>query len=307
MNKNKTYLLGGVLLVLVVVAYFLTADRGPVTTSGDKLNKEKEFFVVDSANVDKIEIVTNKGKIVLVKAGGVWKQSEPVDYPVTANFVPAAVENLKNFTLSSIVSTNPTRLDTYGFNDTNKAAVTVFEKGQNKGTFIMGNSGIGASQTYIKRPDNNVVFLADNLLRLNFVKENLDAFRDKFIMSIPTGSIKSIDFSLPGESYRILKDSVNRFSIGSDTIAFTNMEGYLNLLQNMNTQDFYAGSLDTVKNFTASIKVDADKPYELNFLKVNAEVPYYLLRTTNKNQIFKFDEALANSFLKRKAEFLAKQ
>jgi len=307
MNKNKTYLLGGLLVVLVVVAYFLTADTGTKTETESIPAKEKEFFTLDSANVDRLEIVTSKGKIVLVKTAGTWRQTEPVDYPVTSTFVPPAVGDLKNFKLSSIVSVNPAKFESYGFHDTNKVTVTVFEKGAPKGTIVIGNAGIGASQSYVKRADKNAVYLADNLLRLNFVKEDIDGFRDKQIVAVPTAMLKTIDFSYPDESFTITKDSLNRFTIGSDSIQYSNMEGYLNLLANMNTQGFAAmGSLDSVKKFTAVIKITADKVYELDLLKVDGAAPYYLMRVAGKPAVFRFDENLAKSFMKTKNSFLGK-
>lgn len=306
MNKNKTYLLGAVLVVLVIAAYFLTSDRGTKTETEKTPPKEKEFFAVDSASVDKLIIERKYGRIVLQKIAGAWRQTEPVDYPVTASFVPPAVENLKNFTLSTTVSTNPSKADSYGFNDTNKTTVTVFEKGVEKGVIVIGNAGTGASQTFIKRPDKNSIYLAENFLRMNFVKDNIDDWRDKLIISIPSGSVKSIDFSGSDESFKITKDSTNKYFIGKDTIQSSTIEGYLNLLQNMNTQGFSSASLDTVKKFTSVIKVDADKPYEFDVLKVNAEPPYYLMRVAGLKQVFKFDEALAKMILKPRKDFTGK-
>jgi hypothetical protein len=306
MNKNKTYLLGAVLVVLVIAAYFLTTDRGVKTETEKTPEKEKEFFAIDSANVDKIEIVRKNQKLVLQKIAGSWRQTEPVDYPVTASFVPPAVGDLKNFTLSTTVSTNPSKADVYGFNDSSKTTVTVYEKGIQKGVLVIGNAGQGASQTFIKRPDKNAIYLAENFLRMNFVKDNIDDWRDKLIVSIPSGSVKSIDFSYPGESFKITRDSLNRFMLGKDSIQFSNMEGYLNLLMNMNTQGFSSANLDTVKKFTGVIKIDADKSYELDFLKVNEEPPYYLMRVAGNKQTFKFDEALAKMMLKSRNEFVGK-
>lgn len=306
MNKNKTYLLGAVLVVLVIAAYFLTADRGVKTETEKTPEKEKEFFAVDSANVDKIEIVRRNQKLVLQKIGGVWKQTEPVEYLVNATFVPLAVGDLKNFVLSTTVSTNPSKLDVYGFNDTNKATVTVFEKGVEKGVIVLGNAGVGAAQTFIKRPDKNAVYLAESFLRMNFIRDDIDDWRDKLILSVPSGTVKSIEFIYANESFKITKDSANNFFIGKDSLQFGNVEGYLNLIQNMNTQGFSDVSLDTLKKFSGVIKIEADQPYELSVIKVDAEPVYYLMKVSGIKQVFKFDEALAKMILKTRNEFLGK-
>ncbi len=307
MNKNNTYILLAVFVVLGIAAYFLTSDRGTKTETEKTPEKETEFFAVDSASVDKIEILRKNQKIVLTKVGGTWRQTEPVDYLSTAGFVPALISNLRNFTLSTTVSTNPSKLDVYGFNDSNKASVTVFEKGVQKGVIVIGNAGQGAAQTFIKRPDKNSVYLAENFLRMNFIKDNPDDWKDKLIVSIPSGLIKSIEFNYPGLVFTITKDSTGGFFIGKDSIQFSTIEGFLNLLQNMNTQGFSDASLDTVKNFTGTIKVSADKMYQFDLLKVDAQPVYYLMRVSGIKQVFKFDEALAKMYLKSREDFIPKK
>jgi hypothetical protein len=141
---------------------------------------------------------------------------------------------------------------------------------------------------------------------MNFVRDNIDDWRDKLIISIPSGTVKSIDFTYPDASFKITRDTANRFFIGKDSIQFSNMEGYLNLLQNMNTQGFSPASLDTVKKFTSTIKVDADKQYQFDLLKVNDTTPYYLMRVSGLKQVFKFDEALAKMILKPRSDFIGK-
>ena len=54
MKSNKTYLYLAIFAALLVVAYFLTSERGEKTASYDL--KEKKLFELDSARVDKIEI-----------------------------------------------------------------------------------------------------------------------------------------------------------------------------------------------------------------------------------------------------------
>lgn len=44
MNRNKTYLLGAVLVVLVIAAYFLTTDRGTKTETEKTPEKGKRIF-----------------------------------------------------------------------------------------------------------------------------------------------------------------------------------------------------------------------------------------------------------------------
>ena len=86
--KSKTFLYLGILVVLLVAAYFLTTDRGEKTASY-KLTENK-LFEVDSAKVDKIEIKNKDGDVVLEKCTGEWRVTEPYNYKT----ITVLVENI---------------------------------------------------------------------------------------------------------------------------------------------------------------------------------------------------------------------
>lgn len=305
-NNNKTLLLAAAFILLIVIAYFATADKGQKTTSDKSESKEKVFFTVDSASVDKIEIATKKGNITLAKDGGEWKQTAPINYKVQPTFVPLMVADLKNFKVDSKVSSNPEKKDNYGFNDSSRTVVTIYEKGNKKGTLEIGSNAPGSNFVFMKKPDDNNVYLVDGIIRSNIVKEDLSEWRDKQIISIPVAEINSIDITMPSESFKITKDSVSKFYIGKDTIPSTVITGYLNLLSNMNTQGFYDKPLDPAAKVTSSLKVDRSggKVSEISFLKLDSNPGKYLIRTNFTPQIFEIDDALYTNMIKTKASFL---
>ena len=91
--------------------------------------------------------------------------------------------------LESIVSTNPSNKDTYGFNDYDVAQVTVYESGTEKGKFLLGKSSTGTS-SYIKKFDSDNIYIADELDRNDLIKPDLNDWRDKNIVSIPKEAVK---------------------------------------------------------------------------------------------------------------------
>lgn len=303
MNKNKNIILGIVLLVLIVIAYFLTTERGEKTAS---YKMEEKLFSIDSALVDKLEIEQNGKKVVLVKSGANWQLTEPVNYPAYQSFVANALSSLKNHKLASKVSDNPSNKDRFGFNDTNYTKVTVYQGGNLITQFLVGNSASGPSQTYIKKIDNNEVFLADEFLWNNIVKQDMSEWRDKLIISIPSGSINYMKFESKFGNYTVTRDTSGNYFIGKDSCKKTAVEGILNLLQNFNTQGF----LDTVisdrkYDFVAEIGWGNNKTF-INAFKYGTEEnnPKYLMTVSNTSQIFVVDENFLKNLFKPKKDLL---
>ena len=304
MKANKTYILAVIFIVLAVIAYFLTTDRGERTAT---YKLDKQLFVVDSASIDKLEIEQKGIKITLVKAGVEWRIIQPVDYTAYQQFVSIALSDLKKYKLESKVSDNPNNKDRFGFNDTNLVKVTVYQGGNPVGIILVGNSASGPGQTFIKKPEGNDIFLASDFLRSNFVKENmLSEWRDKLIFSIPKGNVKSIEFVSGSENYKIEADSTGRYFSGKDSANSQVVEGILNMLQNFNTQSFKDTVLNENVKFDYKVKINADRIYSLEFLKIGEGSPLkYILKVSDKKQLFEVDENFLKMIFKGKKELIA--
>ena len=303
MKSNKTYILAAVFVLLAILAYFLTAERGE-KTSTYKLS-EKQFFKTDSATIDKLILEKNGKKVTIGKVGPEWKVMEPADYPVLKQFIGPVLSDLKNYKLESKVSDNPANKDKFGFNDTNVAKLTVFQGGNQIGIMLIGGISTGASQTFVKRPDSDDIFLASGFLRSNFVKENfVNDWRDKLIVSIPKGSIKSVEFISSTENYKIFIDSTGKYISGRDSVKTEVFDGVLNMFQNLNTQN-YIDSAYNVSKFDQTIRINADKLYELNFLKLGTEAnSKYLLKVSDMKQLFEVDENYLKIAFKPKKDII---
>jgi hypothetical protein len=304
--KNKNLIiLGAVFIVLIVIAYFLTSERGEKTTS---YKLDKKIFVVDSSKVDKIEILLKGKKVTFSKTGSEWVISEPFNYKAQQPLVLSMVSDLKNFNLESIVSKNMNNQDKFGFIDTAQAQVTVYESGQNKGSFLIGGQGPGFDQSYIKKIGGNEIYLANKLTKTNFYKDNINDWRDKAITSVPKEQVNSIEFNSAGESFTILKDTVNsKYKIGADSVNSTVIDGVLNYIQNLNAQTFKDTTLADDTKYTDKVKVNwGSQTTIFNYLKVETTPVKYLLKISGINQVFEFDENTVKNLLKTRKEFTGK-
>lgn len=300
--KSKTYLYLLILIVLAVAAYFLTTDKGEKTSSYKFT--QKKLFELDSAKVDKVEIKNVSGDVVISKASGTWMIEQPFQYKTVSANIENLVSNLKNLELESIVSTNPANKDTYGFKDPQLAEVTVYEGGVQKGKFLMGST-TASNSNYIKTLDSDIIYLANNIDRYNFVKENINDWRDKNIFTIPKEAVKSVEYIYGGEKYTIKADSTGKYSIGTDTVG-TAFDGILNLLQNFQTTSFKDTTLSDQTSFDEKVIIDWGPKTEINFLKTNTSPPKYLVQVAGDKQIYEMDENYAKNLLKTKKEILGR-
>ncbi|MCE1165982.1 MAG: DUF4340 domain-containing protein [Bacteroidetes bacterium] len=304
-NQKNIYILTGVFVVLVVIAYLLTAERGTKTTTS-KL--DEKIFVIDSASVDKLEIERNGARVVLQKMGGKWNLTAPVNYSATDKFVNDAIWTLKNYKISSKVSENPSNRDKFGFSDTNFTKVSVYQNGNSAGQFIIGNAGPGNAQAYLKKVDGSEIYLADDFVWNYLVKTDLTDWRDKVILSVPKGAIKSIDFITKDENYSVIVDSLGKFFIGKDTVSAAALDGVLNLLQNYSTQGFKDTVLTGAGSPNYYMRINTGPVTELKFYRYmdTESSKRCLLQVTGNTQIFEMDENYVKQLFKTKKELLGK-
>lgn len=304
MKNNRIYIYGAILVVLIVIAYFLTTEKGTKTTT-EPVFSEK-FFTVDSAAIDKLEFENQGKKYVLSRVGGLWRITEPIDYAVNQELIGSAISNIKSYKLASLVSTNPAKKDMYGFSDATATKLTIYQNGANAGTIIIGNTAAGASQTFLKVPGSDEIYLAENFLYNNFIKpsNSYNDWRDLLILAIPPYGVRGIEYIGP-ENFTLVRDSTGKFLIGGQPADSAVVDGVLNLLANFNTQTFEETPLPADVKFNNTVKVIWDKVTELNFLKTDDSTDVkYIMKVSGNNQLFKFNKALADNILKTKAEFL---
>lgn len=302
MKSSKTYLYLGIFAVLLIAAYFLTSDRGDKTSSYEL--KERKLFELDSAKVDKIEIKNKDGELVLSKASGEWRIVSPYDYSVSSPMVEKIISSLKNMKIESIISTNPAKKETYGFKDSEQAEISVYENGTLKGKFLLGGSSAGQS-SHIKKMDSDNIYIADNIERIDFIKQNLNDWRDKGIVAIPKQAVNSIEYITNAETFLIKRDSAGKYFVGADSVG-NGFDGVLNLLEKFETTGFKDTTLADDTKFTEVLNIDWGNKTSLMFLKTDtASSAPYLLKVSGGNQIFQLDPGFAKNILKTKKEILS--
>ncbi|MCC6866366.1 MAG: DUF4340 domain-containing protein [Ignavibacteria bacterium] len=305
MNKNIKILLA-VFAVLIAV-YFL------FFRSGEKISTEKidaKLFVADSSKINKIEIVKNNETIVLEKVNDVWKMTKPIEYNADTTNIYLMLKDLKNFTIESIASDNPANFKNY-LDSVNNAKITTYQEGKPLGTFILGKTQAG-DNSYIKKPEENRILLASNLTAGLFIKSAKD-YRNKFILSIQPYIVTNVSFKSTDSNkvdFSVIKDSAGKWNINGDSVSASVMEGFLNILANLNTDDFKDTVMTTfpVPTYTVTVNTSTGQQTVINMYKETLSdpnaAPSFITQVSGNNQLFRLFSALAAQLMKKPSDFI---
>ncbi len=301
MNKSIKILL--VIFAVLVTVYFLFFRTGE-KISTDKI--DAKLFVADSSKIDKIEIARKDVNMVFEKINGIWNMTQPLNYPADTNAINPILKNLKNFKLESIASENPDRLNTY-LDSVYNAKITTYQEGKPLGTFILGKTQAG-DNSYIKKPDENRVLLASNMLYSNFTKAPRD-YRNKHIVSVNAFSVNKIEFRSTDSNnvnFTAVKDSANVWRIDGDSVSSATMDGFMTMFGNLTTEDFKDTTMTTFPTPTYTINFSGPN-YQLNvnmYKEPNIDPPAFICQVSGINQLFRYYSAMASQIMKKKADFV---
>jgi hypothetical protein len=291
MSRN-TYVLFGILALLVVVAYLVMQKPGERSSAGES----GEYLVsVDSLSVDKIEIKSSASSVVLEKKGVEWFVTAPVSYRADQSVVATLIHDSKVLEVKNIVSNKPEKYAVFQVDSTG-TQVRVFEKGTEKSSFIIGKSGGSYSEMYARRMNSNDVALVSGTSSYVFTRP-LKEWRDRTILNAPREGIKEVKYQF-GDTTFVLAYRDSAWTIGKDSTQDYVVSNLLSSLSNVQADDF----VDTLT--THPPKPTAQISYagtQLTFFYVK-EGDKYLVQSSGLPQRFEMQSWHANQVLKRKKE-----
>lgn len=301
MNKSTRNLLI-IFVVLAAIVYIFFKGKDRINTQ----NVEEKLFTADSSKIDKIEINKSTESFTLEKVNGNWQITKPLVYPADTTAITPMLSNLQRFRIDNITSTNPEKFSNY-LDSANHTKVTVYEGGKALGTFELGKYALSYENSYIKKPDDNRILLATGLNQSYFTKVMRD-YRDKHIFSIPSFSITKIDFKSTDSNkvdYSVVKDTAGSWFIGKDSVPTTTMQGFLNLMDNFNTEDFIDSVITSFPTLDWTITIHAAQPVVVNLYKIPGSSPEnFIVQASNNKQLFKGSSGFVYQLMKKKTDFI---
>jgi len=196
MNK-KTLLLGGVLIVLIILAY---AYQGPLKKWQNNLGKPKNILAKIKIDlVDKIEIINQGKTITLAKQNQKWKYDNSKDFFADASVMSKVFDELKIAAASEIelVSNNRERKSEFK-TDSFGLEIKIYQADKKVLDFIIGNRARDYLSSYISTPESASTYAVKADLLGVF---NPADWRDFTIFSTPKEKINKIRFQYPNREF----------------------------------------------------------------------------------------------------------
>ncbi len=300
MNKNTKILLG---VFVVLLGIYLLFFRSSDTIQSDKL--DAKLFKADSTKIEKIELFRAGDSVTFEKVNNQWMITKPVNYPADTGAVYQMLSNLKNFQIEGVASDKQEKFSTF-LDSVNHTVVTVFQEGKELGSFELGKMAVSQENSYIKKPGDNKVLLASNLVASNFTKP-LTQYRYKYITGVTTAGIKSVQFKSTDSNkvdFELKQDSLAHWSIGADSVQHAYVDAFVNMLGNMNAEDFKDTTMTTFPPPIYTITVNGTQPLTINFYKEAVSPTHYIMQVSGIKQLFRCSDATIPQWCKKKSDFI---
>jgi hypothetical protein len=291
--KRNTWILLAVLAVLAVVAVVVLNQPGEQSTEGFL---EEPLVQYDSASVDRLEITSAQGHIVLARQGSRWMVEDPISAPADEAAVGTAIGKGAAIRLKSLVSSNPEKRFLFQV-DSTATLVRIFDHGTERAAFRIGKLGTSYRDTYVRRENSDDVYLADGVLTYVFAKPARD-WRDRTIVRIDQEAIQSVEFRYGDTTFTLLREDTV-WTVGGNRAAESTVRSFLASLSSMQA-DGFVDSAAATGPVEAEITVGST---QLKFIRAGADK--FQVRSSTTPQVFEIYNWRANQLLKRERDFRA--
>lgn len=199
MNK-KNLILGGVLIVLIVLAY---AYQGPLKKWQASLGKPSNFLAkAETQKIDKMEIIRGGETTVLEKKDERWKIGDTKDFYVNRGVSESLIKKLEEARTAKLelASVNKDKRKEFGIED--GVRVKLFQENKEMVNFVVGKLGSDYLSTYLALPaGDNIYSVPVNLFDIF----NQDDWRDWTVFSSDKNKIAKIRFQYPNREFTVEK------------------------------------------------------------------------------------------------------
>ena len=290
--KRNTLILTGLFVILLVVAYLVLQKPGEQSASSASSGL---MFKIDSIAVDRIVIKTPSSSLLLEKRGVEWFVAQPVNYRADQSTVGQIIHQIKNLEIKTVVSSKPEKHSVFQV-DQSGTQVTLYEKGAEAASFILGKMGGSYTESYARRINSNDVFAVEGAAGYMFGRPVKD-WRDKTILTIPKENIKTVQYQY-GDTLFAVSFSDSTWAVGKEKAQQSAMEGLLASLSSVQADDFIDSTI--APKITASISY-AGAQLRFSFDKSTSR---YIVQSSTSPQWFVMEQWKANQLLKRKKDLV---
>ncbi|MEO8169062.1 MAG: DUF4340 domain-containing protein, partial [bacterium] len=279
---------------VALAVYFVSRQPGERSLSdstGEPLVK------YDSAAVDKLEIRSMSGTVLLERQGAKWMIISPTRYPADEGAVTAAVGKGKELRVTNLASSNPAKQEIYSV-DSTATLVQVFTNNNLAASFRVGKPSSSYTETYVRKEGSNDVYSVSGVLTATFMKGAND-WRDKTIFKTNQNNINSVKFQFGDTTFVLTKKDSTNWVIGNDSTVTSTVTAFLGALSNLQSDEFVDSTISSSPKLTAIIETQGAQ------IKIyRRQDGRHYVQTSGSPQWFAIQEWKAGQLLKRRKDFL---
>jgi hypothetical protein len=304
MNKKQKI---SIVVLLVLIILFM------ITKLNDKTERRISFFDVDSAKVEKIEIVAFEDTLLLAKSSNGWMLSYPIEYPISPRKMEQFFEDVLKVETSNLpISEEESSFETYKITDSLATTLKIYGKNDK----LLDHSLVGKSSSYNNSParkqgSNNIFRLERNITSL--LKTDPKLWRKREVLKLDKEQIAKISILYKDTGYELTAtDTFWQYEDGENTVSIQHnnpaLRTILNSLGKVNVNDFIDEEIDgylaKLQNPALEIGINMYDGRKYYLRAAKDEDNKYLLQVNNDTEhLYTIYENWLKKFQKKAEDF----
>lgn len=208
MKKKKGLIIGIVILLLLLGAYFLLRYLNLDEDNTEEEDTTETVFEIDAEDISNIQIVSGENTFDFSHGDDTWSYVQDANFPLSESSILDKVSSLTSISSSRTIE-NPEKLSDYGLEDPEVTATVTDTEGETT-KLSLGTTNDAVSGCYMSlNDDTSKIYLVDTSLKTNLQFDLSDIAVKEDIPSITGSTITSVTIQKPEGTARLYQDSTS--------------------------------------------------------------------------------------------------
>lgn len=245
-NKALPLLVLLCVLLLLLAGYFGLKKLNEAAENGEEstedTSEQVSLFEGDKDSLTEISYSYEGQQYTFVKEDDVWINQEEPEIELNQNLMSSMAGNITSLTSERIVGDVTDNLSDYGLAE--PETTVTFKVGEDTGSWQIGAENDIAGGVYIKKADENTVYLVSDSFKSAFQKDMFDLLEDEEMPEIGESDITDIQVQNPSGTV-----ALTFLEEGNDN----DLTGMLSWFYTDENQDYAGADEDVVSSITSEI------------------------------------------------------
>lgn len=316
-------------VILIAILIIQLGVWALISTSRNIVTEKKKFLSLDTTSIDYIHIKNKDGEITLKRMGGIWKITDPYDYPANPSYIETLLKKVQALEYESLITSNKDKYENYEVDGEEASYIEIGKEGDVVDKFYCGKPSKNYTHTYLRPADKDEIWLVAGTPRSSFTRNPKD-WRDKKILRLDKTMMERILLKFPDETVELTRsismpdmDTTLTEPDTSWTVIpkrgkpFKPADNVLNRIRNtlsrMNATDFMVKGEDEIPSFdkpdfTVEVFLEGDQHEVIDFVPNPEDDKKFIARKNNSDEtVFVVYQSSVNNLKKRPEDLKEKE